>query len=47
MGPDQALKLAKLKKYFVTNRPLAMHDPEKLAKLQTDASDKIIKIMVF
>ena len=27
-GPDQALGLAKLKKHFSTNKPLAMHDPE-------------------
>ena len=28
-GPDQVLKLGKLKKHFVTNRPLTMYDPEK------------------
>ena len=28
-GPDQALGLAKLKKHFATNRPLAMYDPKK------------------
>ena len=26
-GPDQVLGLAKLKKHFATNKPLAMHDP--------------------
>ena len=41
-GLDQALKLAKLKKYFVINRPLAMHDPQKQTKLQINTSDKII-----
>ena len=46
-GPDQTSKLAKLKKHFATNRPLAMHDPEKQTKLQTDASDRAIKAMVF
>ena len=46
-GPDQTLGLAKLKKHFATNRPLAMHDPKKQTKLQTDTSDKIIKAMVF
>ena len=36
-GPDQVLGLAKLKKKFVTNKPLAMHDPKKICKqmLQT------------
>ena len=38
-GPDQTLGLAKLKKHFATNRPLAMHDPKKQTKLQTDVSD--------
>ena len=28
-GPNQALGLAKFTKHFATNRPLAMHDPEK------------------
>ena len=27
-GPDQVLKLTKSKKLFVTNRPLAIHDPK-------------------
>ena len=39
--------LAKLKKRFATNKPLAMHDPKKKKKLQTDASDRAIKAMVF
>ena len=46
-GPDQVLGLAKLKKHFVTNRPLTMHDPEKQRKLQTDVSNKAIGAMVF
>ena len=46
-GHDQTSGLAKLKKHFATNRPLTMHDPEKQTKLQTDASDKTIKTMVF
>ena len=46
-GPDQTLGLAKFKKHFATNKPLAMHDPEKQTKLQTDVSDKTIKAMVF
>ena len=46
-GPDQVSGLAKLKKHFATNKPLAMHDPKKQTKLQTDVSDKIIKAMVF
>ena len=46
-GQDQASGLAKLKKHFVTNRPLTMHNPEKQTKLQTDVSDKTIKAMVF
>ena len=46
-GPDQASGLAKFKKHFATNRPLAMHDPEKQTELQTDASDKTIRAMVF
>ena len=28
-GPDQALGFEKFKKHFATNRPLAIHDPEK------------------
>ena len=28
-GPDQVLGLAKLKKHFATNKPLAMYDPKK------------------
>ena len=32
-GPDQVLKLAKLKKHFVNNKPLAMHDSEKQTEL--------------
>ena len=31
-GPDQVLGLAKLKKHFATNRPLAMHDQKKNCK---------------
>ena len=46
-GPDQVLKLAKLKKHFATNKPLAIYDPKKQTKLQTDVSDKTIKTMVF
>ena len=46
-GSDQVSGLAKLKKHFATNRPLAMHDPKKQTKLQTDASDRAIKAMVF
>ena len=46
-GPDQVLRLAKLKKHFATNKPLAMHDPKKQIKLQTDVSDKTIRAMVF
>ena len=46
-GPDQALGLAKWKKHFATNKPLAMHDPKKQTKLQTDVSDKTIRTMVF
>ena len=46
-GPDQVLVLAKLKKHSVTNRPLTMHDPEKQTELQTDVSNKTIKVMVF
>ena len=46
-GPDQAWGLTKLKKKFATNKPLAMHEPKKQIKLQTDVSDKIIKAMVF
>ena len=46
-GPDQTLGLAKLKKHFATNKPLAMSDPKKQTKLQTDASDRTIKTMVF
>ena len=46
-GPDQALGLAKLKKHFATNKPLAMHDPKKQTELQTDVSDKTIGAMVF
>ena len=46
-GPDQTLGLAKFKKHFATNKPLAMHDPEKQTKLQTDVSDRAIKAMVF
>ena len=45
--PDQALGLAKLKKHFVTNKPLAMHDLKKQTKLQTNVSDRTIKAMVF
>ena len=45
-GPDQVSGLAKLKKHFATNKPLAMYDPKKQTKLQTNASDKIIKTMV-
>ena len=47
MGTDQTLGLAKLKKHFATNRPLAMHDPEKQTKLQTNVSDRAIRAMVF
>ena len=32
-GPDQVLKLAKLKKHFAINKPLTMHDPKKQIKL--------------
>ena len=46
-GPDQVLELAKLKKKIVINRPLTMHDPEKQTKLQTDVSNKTIKVMIF
>ena len=46
-GPEQALGLTKLKKHFVTNKPLAMHDPKKQTELQTEVSDKTIKTMVF
>ena len=46
-GPDQALGLAKLKRHFATNKPLAMYDPEKQTELQTDVSDKTIGAMVF
>ena len=46
-GPDQVLGLLKLKKHFTTNKPLIMHDPKKQIKLQTDISDKTIKVMVF
>ena len=46
-GPDQESGLAKLKKHFATNKPLAMHDPEKQTELQTDVSDRTIKAMVF
>ena len=46
-GPDQILGLAKLKKHFTTNKPFAMYDPKKQTKLQTDASDRTIKAMVF
>ena len=46
-GPDQTLGLAKLKKHFATKKPLAMHDPKKQIKLQTNASDKTIKTIIF
>ena len=46
-GPDQATRLAKLIKHFATNKPLAMHDPKKQIKLQTDVSDRAIRAMVF
>ena len=46
-GPDQTLGFAKFKKHFATNRPLAMHGPEKQTKLQTDVSDRAIRAMVF
>ena len=46
-GPDQVLKLAKLKKHFTINRPLTMHDPEKQTKLQMNVSNKAIKAIVF
>ena len=46
-GPDQVSGLTKLKKHFATNKPLAIHDPEKQTELQTDASDRAIKAMVF
>ena len=46
-GPNQALGLAKLKKHFATNKPLAMYDPKKQIKLQTNISDRTIKAMVF
>ena len=46
-GPDQTLGLAKLKKHFATNKPLAMHDPKQQTELQTDVSDKTIRAMVF
>ena len=46
-GPDQTLGLAKLKTKFATNKPLAMHDPKKQIKLQTDVSDKTIRTIVF
>ena len=32
-GPDQVLELAKLKKHFATNKPLAIYDPEKQTEL--------------
>ena len=41
-GPHQALKSMRLKKLFVTNQPLTMHDFEKQIKLQTDASNKTV-----
>ena len=46
-GPDQVLRLAKLKKHFATNKPLAMHDPKKQTELQINVSDKTIRAMVF
>ena len=46
-GPDQVSRLAKLKKHFATNKPLAMHDPKKQIKLQTNVSDRAIRAMVF
>ena len=46
-GPDQMSGLAKLKKHFAINKPLAMHDPKKQTELQANASDKAIKTMVF
>ena len=46
-GPNQVLGLAKLKKKIATNKPLAMHNPEKQIKLQTNASDRAIGAMVF
>ena len=46
-GPDQTLGLAKLKKHFATNKPLAIHDSKKQIKLQIDVSDRTIKKMVF
>ena len=46
-GPDQTLGLAKLKKHFATNKPLAIHDPKKQIKLQINVSDRTIKTMVF
>ena len=46
-GPDQVLGLAKLKKHFATNRPLAIHDSENQTKLQTDVWDKTINAMIF
>ena len=45
--PNQVLGLAKLKKHFATNKPLAMYDPKKQTELQTDVSDKTIRTMVF
>ena len=45
-GPDQVLRLAKLKKN-VTNRPLVMYDPENKIELQTNVSDKTIRAMEF
>ena len=46
-GPDQTSGLAKLKKHFVINKPLSMHDPKKQTKLQTDVSNRAIRAMVF
>ena len=46
-GPTQASRLTQLKKHFGTNRPLAMHDPEKQIKLQTNVSNKAMKVRVF
>ena len=46
-GPNLVLGLAKLKKHFATNKPLAIYDPEKQTELQTDVSNKIIRAMVF
>ena len=46
-GPDQVLKLAKLKKHFATKKQtIGMHDPKKQTKLQTDVSNRVIKTMV-